>query len=55
MKVTLVNSFALIAIINKIDKYHDVSIRTLEELLEKYMRLITTNHIFQLHKQRTGT
>jgi predicted nucleic acid-binding protein len=40
-----VDSFAWIAAINKSDNYHEISLRILEELLNKQAKLITTNYI----------
>ncbi|MDL1977908.1 MAG: hypothetical protein LWX52_07410 [Deltaproteobacteria bacterium] len=40
-----VDSFAWIAAINKSDNYHEISLRILEELLNKQAKLITTNYV----------
>ena len=40
-----VDSFAWIAAINKSDNYHEISLRILEELLNKHAKLITTNYV----------
>ncbi len=40
-----VDSFAWIATINKSDNYHEISLRILEELLNKQAKLITTNYV----------
>lgn len=40
-----VDSFAWIAVINKSDNYHEISLRILEELLNKQAKLITTNYV----------
>jgi len=40
-----VDSFAWIAAINKSDNYHEISLKILEELLNKQARLITTNYV----------
>ncbi len=40
-----VDSFAWIAAINKSDNHHEISLRILEELLNKQAKLITTNYV----------
>jgi predicted nucleic acid-binding protein len=40
-----VDSFAWIAVINKSDNHHEISLRILEELLNKQVKLITTNYV----------
>ena len=40
-----VDSFAWIAAINKSDNYHEISLRILEELLNKQAKLITTDYV----------
>jgi predicted nucleic acid-binding protein len=40
-----VDSFAWIAAINKSDNYHEISLRILEELLNRQAKLVTTNYV----------
>lgn len=43
-ETVFVDSFAWIAVINKSDNYHRISLKTLEEFLNKHVNLITTNY-----------
>src|SRR3990167_7829450 len=44
-EAVFVDSFTWIAVINKSDNYHEVSLKTMEELLNKHVKLITTNYV----------
>ena len=43
-ETVFVDSFAWIAVINKSDNYHRISLKTLEEFLNKHVNLIATNY-----------
>ncbi|MBI3991367.1 MAG: type II toxin-antitoxin system VapC family toxin [Candidatus Omnitrophica bacterium] len=40
-----VDSFSWIALINKSDNHHEVSLKTIEDFLNKQVKLITTNYV----------
>jgi predicted nucleic acid-binding protein len=44
-EAVFVDSFAWIAAINKSDNYHEISLRILEELLNRQAKLVTTNYV----------
>ena len=39
------DSFAWIAAINKSDNYHEISLKTIETLLKKGLKLVTSNYV----------
>ena len=44
-EIVFVDTFAWVAAINKSDNYHKISLRTIEYLLKKKAKLITTNYV----------
>ena len=44
-EAVFVDSFAWIAAINKSDNYHEISLKTIETLLKKGLKLVTSNYV----------
>lgn len=44
-EVVFVDTFAWVAAINKSDNYHKISLKTIEYLIKKKIKLITTNYV----------